>query len=69
MKKFASLLTINGLVPTYGFNPKIQAFKHALDLTRSIRAAEGARQFNSFNNFSILAIYCGIHTTSKTCEM
>ena len=39
------------------FNPKIQAFK-VLDLILSITGAEGAAQFNSFNDFWIFAIYC-----------
>ena len=39
------------------FNPKIQAFKHVLDLILSVRGAEVANQFNSFNDFWILAIY------------
>ena len=39
--------------------PKIQAFERVFDLTLSIRGVEGARQFNSFNEFWILAIYCG----------
>ena len=33
------------------FNPKMQAFKRVLDLTLSIRGAEGARLFNYFNDF------------------
>ena len=40
------------------FNPKIQAFKHVLDLIWSMKGAEGARQFNSFSDFWSLAIYC-----------
>ena len=33
------------------FNFKIQAFKRVLDLILGIRGAEGAKQFNSFNDF------------------
>ena len=39
------------------FNPKMQAFKH-LGLDLKPRGTEEARQFNSFNDFWILAIYC-----------
>ena len=38
------------------FNLKIHALKRVFDLTLNIRGAEGARQFNSFNDFQILAI-------------
>ena len=33
------------------FNPKIQAFKHILDLTSSLRGAEGGTQFSPLNDF------------------
>ena len=41
------------------YNPKKQAFKRVSVLTlRTYKMVEGARQFNSFNNFLIFAIYC-----------
>ena len=33
------------------FNHKTQAFDRVLDLTLSIKGSEGAKQFNSYNDF------------------
>ena len=55
------------------FTPKLQVFKRVLDLILSIRGGWRARQFNSFNNFWILTIYCsysyGFKNKQKVIEM
>ena len=51
------------------FNPKLRAFKHVLDLTWSIRRAEGARHLKCFNNFWVVAIYCSYWCGFKHVQM